>query len=428
MEGGRKLAIEFGIVGCGGMGLRHALGYIELCRRYDSLVLGAVCDKHEEAANHVAGVVEEHTGHRPAVYTDLGVMLRDRPDLAAIDIVTDTRMHHVFALQAFDADVHVLTEKPMGLTMKACRQMQVASERTGKILSIAEQYRRDPMNRLTKALIEAGVIGEPHFAMKVGMSGGSSLMHNTGWRALKSRAGSIIIEQGVHEADLLLYFLGDVETVYAQTGLFTKNRTRGAVSPNLAGFYGHRVEDQFLDQDVVAMDQEDTAIGVLKFASGVIGQLSISNASHGYSAGMNSIHGSSGTILLPSSRTGRPPQVFIEGSEAPLSGEQLLELVPNWELDEFTATMFDGDRRMSSYEVSFDEIDRVLIAVEMQEFANSISNGVKVEVDAAEGMKALGIAYGLLESGASRMPVKMSEILDGSVDCYQREIDESAGI
>ena len=106
----------------------------------------------------------------------------------------------------------------------------------------------------------------------------------------------------------------------------------------------------------------------------------------------------------------------------------MLELVPRWKLDEYTATIIEGDRRMSSYELSFDEIDRVLIAVELQELALAISNGSNVEVGAAEGMKALGVVYGLLESGISGIPVKMSGILDGSVDNYQREIDESAGI
>ena len=60
-------------------------------------------------------------------------------------------------------------------------------------------------------------------------------MHDTGWRALKSRAGSIIIEQGVHEADLLIYFLGDVESVSAQTGLFTPNRDAFWDEPCLGG-------------------------------------------------------------------------------------------------------------------------------------------------------------------------------------------------
>ena len=69
------MTLQLAIVGCGGMGLRHAHGYIELRKKFDSFKLVAVCDRYEEAANHVASVVEDATGERPIVYTDLDKML-----------------------------------------------------------------------------------------------------------------------------------------------------------------------------------------------------------------------------------------------------------------------------------------------------------------------------------------------------------------
>ena len=409
------------------MGMRHAHGYIELRKHFDSFTLTAVCDRHEGAANGVASAVEQATGQRPQVFTDYEDMLASGVD--AVDIVTDTRMHHVFALQAFDAGVHILTEKPMALTMKACRLMRDAADAKGLVLSIGEQYRRDPMNRLAKALIDAGAIGEPGFAMKVSLGGGSALMHDTGWRALKSRAGSVIIEQGVHEADLLIYFLGDIESLTARTGLFAPVRVREGMSGQIAQFYSHRVEDAFADQTTVDIDQEDTAVSVLKFASGAIGQLTITNASIGYGAGINTIHGSAGTMQMPPTRTGIPPSIYIESTQEPLSGQQMLDLVPGWELDEVTAQFFGGTRRMSSYDVGFEAIDRILVAIEMAELASAIqSNNRRVEVDAEVGMKALAVSYGILESGNSGHPVSLADIMDGTVAAYQSEIDREAGI
>ena len=409
------------------MGMRHAHGYIELRKHFDSFTLTAVCDRHEGAANGVASAVEQATGQRPQVFTDYEDMLASGVD--AVDIVTDTRMHHVFALQAFDAGVHILTEKPMALTMKACRLMRDAADAKGLVLSIGEQYRRDPMNRLAKALIDAGAIGEPGFAMKVSLGGGSALMHDTGWRALKSRAGSVIIEQGVHEADLLIYFLGDIESLTARTGLFAPVRVREGMSGQIAQFYSHRVEDAFADQTTVDIDQEDTAVSVLKFASGAIGQLTITNASIGYGAGINTIHGSAGTMQMPPTRTGIPPSIYIESAQEPLSGRQMLDLVPDWELDEVTAQFFGGTRRMPSYDVGFEAIDRILVAIEMAELASAIqSNNRRVEVDAEVGMKALAVSYGILESGNSGHPVSLADIMDGTVAAYQSEIDREAGI
>ena len=321
------MTLKLAMVGCGGMGLRHAFAYIELRRHFDSFDLVAVCDRHAESANHVASVVESATGRRPEVYTDFDQMLAAENDIDAVDITTDTRMHHSFAIGAMESGASVLTEKPMALTMSACRTMAETAERTGKVLSIGEQYRRDPMNRLTKALVDSGIIGHPGFAMKVGLSGGSGLMHNTGWRALKSRAGSIIIEQGVHEADLLIYFLGNVKSVYSATGLFTPLRTRQEMNPTLKRFYGHRVEDEFENEQEITIDQEDTALAVLKFEAGPIAQFTITNASHGYSALLNSVHGDKGTILLPPTRTGRPPTVNLEGRDTPLSHDEMLSML-----------------------------------------------------------------------------------------------------
>ena len=46
-------------VGCGGMGLRHMYGLIELKERgFDTFDLVAVCDLHESAADHIADLAE----------------------------------------------------------------------------------------------------------------------------------------------------------------------------------------------------------------------------------------------------------------------------------------------------------------------------------------------------------------------------------
>ena len=201
------------------------------------------------------------------------------------------------------------------------------------------------------------------------------------------------------------------------------------MSGQIAQFYSHRVEDAFANQETVEIDQEDTAISVLNFASGAIGQLTITNASIGYGTGINTIHGSAGTMQMPPTRTGIPPSVFVESAQEPLSEQQMLDLVPDWELDDVTAKFFGGNSRMGAYDVGFEAIDRILVAIEMAELASAIeSNTRSVEVDAEVGMKALAVSYGILESGNSGKPVSLADIMDGSVAEYQSEIDREAGI
>ena len=169
------MALNIALVGCGGMGLRHLHGFIEHVKHFNSLNLVAVCDVNDAAARHVADVAEEHLGRRPAIHTDFDGMLAAE-SLDAIDIVTDTRMHHVFAEAAFAAGIHVMTEKPIGITMKAARRMRDAAAASGMTLSVAENYRRDPLCRLAKALLDSGVIGEPRMVMEVSLGGSSRLV------------------------------------------------------------------------------------------------------------------------------------------------------------------------------------------------------------------------------------------------------------
>lgn len=416
------MALQLALVGCGGMGLRHIRGYIELRQKFDSVRIVAVCDLHREAAEFVASEVEKATGERPRVHTDFDRMLDKARDLDAIDIVTDTRMHHVFALKALGAGLHVMTEKPMAITLAACQQMQKAAAAAGRTLAVAENFRRDPMNRLAKALLQSGAIGSPFFALKMGVGGGASLMHNTGWRARKSRAGSHILENAVHDCDLLIYFLGDVDSIYAETDVCFKTRRRAGVAGQLAQFYRHRVEDDFVGRDEVDVDTEDTAFGVVRFKSGVIGQLTFTAASVGHSVGANSVHGSNGTLVLPPSRSGKGPELRLAGRNEPIKGDELLALVPGFQLDDMTVAFWDGRRRMSSYEMPFDQIDAKLVAIEYQDFAESVATGRAPEVGAVEAMKALSLAYGLLESGKLRKPVKHADVMSGAIAGYQSEI------
>jgi predicted dehydrogenase len=420
-----KMTLQLALVGCGGMGFRHTRGFIELASRFDTFRLAAVCDVHEQAANHVATAVEDALGYRPKVYTDFARMLDEEKILDAVDITTDTRMHHTFALAALEAGLHVMTEKPMAITLKACRTVREVAEKSGLTFAVAENFRRDPMNRLAKALIENGAIGDPTFVVRVGVGGGTALMHNTGWRALKSRAGSHILENGVHDCDLLLYFLGDINTISAETGVLIGTRRRAGLSGQLANFYEHRVEDEFAADELIKVDTEDSAFAVIRFASGVIGQVTMTSASQGYGVDVNTIHGTDGTLLLPQSRSGRGPEIRREGRDTPIRDDELLELVPDFQLDDATATFWGGQKRIASYDMTFQEIDGKLIAIEYQDFGDAILAQREPEVGVEAGMKALAFAYGLLESGHIRQPVRLDDVLTGKVSEYQQDIDDA---
>ena len=323
-----------------------------------------------------------------------------------------------------------MTEKPIAITMKAARRMRDAATASGMTLSVAENYRRDPLCRLAKALLDEGVIGVPRMVMEVSLGGGDTLMHNTAWRALKSRGGGMLIDAGVHTSDLLLYYLGDVSRVYAETGLFETTRYRRAMSPNLAAFYSHRTDDVQAETDAVEVDAIDTGFGVVRFESGAICNLTISEAVQAHSLRIGTIHGSKGTMTMPGPRSGtRGAEITLNGRDGVLSGGDLLAIVPpDFQLDAITAEFFGGPGPIASYNMPFEQADRTLLAIEYEEFAQAVESGNPPEVDATAGMKALALSYALLESGEVGAPVSLDDVMEGRVAEYQRSIDADNGV
>ena len=420
--------LQLAQVGCGGMGLRHVYGLAELRRcGFDTFGLAALCDRHRSSAEHVAGVAEAELGLRPRIYTDLQAMLEAERGLDAVNIVTDTRMHHVFALDAFDAGLHVAVEKPMGITVRACLRMIEAGRASGRVLSVSENYRRDPMNRLTKALLRGGVIGEPRLAINVATSGGRGVRQVVAWRHMKERGG-LILEYGVHTSDLTLYLMGGVERVFAETHLWEKTRTMAETAQPMQGFYDHRVKEDAEKSETIEATAEDTGLALVRFASGAIGQTTYSDAAPGEPSDTDIIYGSEGSLRLPGSRSGRPVQVTLTGGRSPVSQEDLLAQAPDFRLDETTARMFGGRDRISSYDAAFEQPDRKLIAIELQDFADAITTSRRPEVTGEEGLDAVALSYSILESGHLIQPVSFDDVRSDRVNAYQQEINEAVGL
>ncbi|SVE06689.1 uncharacterized protein METZ01_LOCUS459543, partial [marine metagenome] len=131
--------IKLGLVGCGGMGMRHLHGLRELSRTpFSNVELAAVCDIDRESAEHGAADAEELLGIRPEVFTSLEEMAPGVSDLAAVDVVIDPSFHQKVVCQALDMGLHVMVEKPMAVTIKACQSMIQAAARNDRKLSVAE--------------------------------------------------------------------------------------------------------------------------------------------------------------------------------------------------------------------------------------------------------------------------------------------------
>jgi predicted dehydrogenase len=409
--------IRLAIIGCGGMGQRHLAGLIETeqvgINRFD--LVGA-CDPVSDNAQELASLAQKHFDEPPVVASNLHELTR-LVDVDAVDITAPPQHHHTLAIDALQRACNVMVEKPLGVTVRACKQIWTALQTSDCVLSVAENYRRDPINRLAKALLQEGAIGVPRLLAQTSVGGGDDMVI-TVWRHNKA-TGGVLLDVGVHFADIIEYFLGEVESVYAQTRLYEHIR-RNTVSGGPAGVYTKWQNAMPATFEATA---EDAVYATLQFKSGVVGQYALDHAGHGERVWQRMIFGSQGSLKLPRDRSGQPITLTRDG-EAPISNEDILNVVPDFRLDPVTTTLF-GEERLWRYNLSFPEIDRKIIAIEFDDYARAIHRVNAPEVEAYHGMRSVALSYALLESGTLGRVVTVDEVLSG-LDTYQHEIDVNA--
>lgn len=407
------------------MGHRHLLAYKVLQDTgIANLDLVALCDVRPESAALCAGEMQRVLGRTPMVFHDLDEVLA-HPDIAAVDVVTDGSTHHEIAVPALKAGKHALVEKPLGITMRACRAMIDASVEGGALLATAENYRRDPPNRLVKAVIDAGILGKLHTMLQVSV-GGNDEIAITPWRHLKVK-GAIGLDMGAHYADIIRYYTGEFEQIFGSGFIVEpiRRRPEGYDDHPLVS-YRERAKSY---PDTVEATGEDSVVALYRMSSGVFVQLTMTSG-RGGRTWERSVHGQLGSLYSDGDRSGKPIRLVLENHE--LVGRQILEVVPDFELNEITERLFG--KRAVDYDMPTHEthpgyaIDARHLAIEYHDFGEAILHNRPPEVDGLGGMKAVAAVVGAYESAELGRAVSMDEMLSCSVDSYQREIDISLGI
>ena len=410
----RVKPLKLALVGCGGMGRRHLHGLAQLeSAGINPFTLVAVCDPFEDAAQAGAQLAEELLGARPAVYADLESMaLRERPDAA--DIVTTPATHHLVGAAALGMGMNVQIEKPVAITIPAANILERAASSSGRVLSVAENFRRDPINRLLRAVIDSRVLGRPAMMIDTTLSGGGAVVI-TPWRSTSSQGG-LLMDVGVHNADMFGYFLGPVEEVSAWAGVLEPQRSFRGLNRNLERFY--EISNRQAGGNYRA-DGVDSGFALLRFASGAAGQWSMAlGVGGGDPVRMRRIYLEDGMIECPDDRSGHPPMIIRRGDRSQFCGHAVLDLVPEFELSDATAHLFGGNR-FGRIDMEFNDIDARITASEYWELGDCILTGKRPEVGIAEGRAALAVVLGAIESGLAARSVRITDLLEGRVSAYQ---------
>jgi len=262
----RKGKVGFAVVGCGVIGPWHAKA-IQLAPKAQLI---ALCDVELDKAEKLSA----EFGSVP-VYKSHKQMLRREPDIDCVNVCVPSGLHWRIAVDAANAGRHVLSEKPLDVTLAHMDRM-IDTCRARKVkLGCIFQRRTKPITRAARKLIQQAKLGKLVLAdayMKYYRS--PEYYKSAGWRGTwKLDGGGALMNQGVHGIDQLLHIAGDVEWVCAQAA------------------------PQVRDIPV-----EDTSVAVLRFKNGAFGVIEGTTSVTPAMSTRTELHGENGTLIFDDSR------------------------------------------------------------------------------------------------------------------------------
>src|SRR5438094_344678 len=231
-DGGFKV----GLVGCGRISKNH----VEALRRIDGLTLTAVCDIVPERAS-AAAEAEGVPG-----FTSFEEMLK-RADCDVVSICTPSGLHAAQGTAAARAGKHVITEKPMAISLGQADELVRACDDAGVFLFVVKQNRLNPPIQLLRRAVDKGRFGRIYVAnTTVRWQSPQEYYDQAPWRGTWEFDGGAIMNQASHYVDLIQWLVGPVESVTAKTATQARR-----------------------------IETEDSGVAVLKFRSGALGVIEV---------------------------------------------------------------------------------------------------------------------------------------------------------
>ena len=256
--------LRFALIGCGVIGPVHAEAIASLPDAH----LVAVADILPERAQKLA------QAYQATPYSDYQEMLtRERLDV--VTICTPSGQHGEQACQVMRSGRHVIIEKPMEISRAALEEMLRVQRESGVKLAVISQHRFDPAAQQVYALVREQAFGRLVLGNAIVPWWRSQAYYDSGaWRGTwQLDGGGVLMNQSIHFIDLLQWFMGQVGSVYAYTGMLA-----------------HR------------METEDCAAAVLRFASGALGTIAATTGAYPGASTRVEIYGERGSAVIEDDR------------------------------------------------------------------------------------------------------------------------------
>ena len=343
--------VRFGIIGTGAIATMHAKA-LDACVNAE---LVAVYDKVAERAQKFADE------YKVRAVDDFDSFLADG-NIDAVTIATPTGIHGLVALPAAKAGKHVLCEKPLDVTLDKADAIIDTCEDNNVVLGAVFQSRFGSAVQEVKKAVDSGRLGKIVLAStQIHWFRSQEYYDSATWRGTWALdGGGALMNQSIHNIDLLLYLNGDPEEVFAYTDTITHS----------------------------GIEVEDTAVAVVKFKNGALGTIEASTScAPGFPRRLQ-LSGGNGTIILEDDCIER--WVFANETE---EDQAIREKYSDGENMKGGA----GDPMAISYEGHRRQIE---------DLAQAVLNKCEARLSGREGRRAVQLICGIYESAKTGKPVK----------------------
>jgi predicted dehydrogenase len=199
-------------------------------------------------------------------------------DVDAVHICTPNASHVPFAVQLMEAGLHVLCEKPLGVSLEDAQHAAAVAERTGVVNTMPFAYRFHPMAREMRARVQAPEFGDVNLMHGTYLQDWLLSPRSTSWRVDPAAGGPsrAFGDIGSHWCDLVEWVTGDrIASLVATTSISIKQRP-AAVPAGAAAFTAGES-----DAPLVDVTTEDSALILFRTAKDVAGSAVITQLAAG---------------------------------------------------------------------------------------------------------------------------------------------------
>ncbi|MET0884864.1 MAG: Gfo/Idh/MocA family oxidoreductase [Mycetocola sp.] len=385
----RQGTIGVAIVGAGAMGTVHAA----IASGLEALDVVAVVDPVAEAAARLALRLETAGCRRPDAYPTLDEALASS-EVDLVVITTPSGMHVSQATMALQANRHVSLEKPLDVDLGRARTMAnraTQAARAGLVCTVISQHRFDAATVIIADALEANAFGRVTTAIaSTAWWRPQAYYDSADWRGTWALdGGGALMNQGVHNVDLLMSFLGRPAEISAQMALLA-----------------HR-----------GIEVEDSVVAAIRFESGALASLHATTAAYPGLATRLHLMGSLGSAIIEDDlltyfHTAVSPGIDI--------GPMGLTSAEGNNAARVLADVVDRDYRLGfalppapAGQYSLDPTSHQRQYVDV---VNAITSGVQPQVTMQHALEAMALIRSVYVASTLGRPVLFDDVVKGRYD------------